>query len=57
VKLQKHKAYQRDGVDYHKFVVVIPPEHVDALGWDSGQELEAVVRKDGLLLRPAEPDD
>lgn len=52
VKLQKRYAYTTAGKDYHKFVVTLPPDQIDGLGWDHGQELEAIPRKDGILLRP-----
>lgn len=57
VKLRKQYAYTANGKDYHKWAVNLPPEHVEALGWEHGQELEAVVRKEGILLRPAKADD
>lgn len=57
MRIHKSKAYNKDGKDYFSWKVSIPPEHVETLGWEHGQELEAVVRKEGLLLRPAKEKD
>ncbi len=57
MKLHKSKAYSKEGKDYFSWKVNIPPEHIADLGWKHGQELEAVTRKEGLLLRPARRDD
>ena len=57
MKLQKTRAYTYGGKDYHKYIVTLPPEHVEQMGWEHGQELEAVPRKDGLLIRPVEEDE
>lgn len=57
MKLQKRYAYTTAGKDYHKFVVILPPDQIDALGWSGGEELESLVRKEGLLLRPKRDAD
>ncbi len=54
VKLQKRYAYTAKGKDYHKYLVTLPPDQVEGLGWAHGADLEAVPRKGGLLLRPKE---
>jgi hypothetical protein len=37
---------------YHKWLISdVPPAIVDELGWQPNQELEAVPRADGLLIR------
>jgi bifunctional DNA-binding transcriptional regulator/antitoxin component of YhaV-PrlF toxin-antitoxin module len=36
--------------EYSKYVVVIPPESVDKLGWKEGQELEEHVQGKKLVL-------
>lgn len=57
MKLHKSKAYSKDGKDYFSWKVNIPPEHIEKMGWEHGQELKAVVKKDGLLLRPAPQEE
>jgi antitoxin component of MazEF toxin-antitoxin module len=39
--------------EYPKYVVVVPPNEVDKLGWKEGQELEHEVADETLLIRPA----
>lgn len=56
MRLTKSKSYRRKGKDYFAWRVNLPTEHVEALGWQHGQELEAVARKGGILIRPAEAD-
>jgi bifunctional DNA-binding transcriptional regulator/antitoxin component of YhaV-PrlF toxin-antitoxin module len=53
VKLQKVVNRVRGENTYHRFQVVLPSEQVEALGWDGGEELEAVKRGDSLVLRRA----
>ncbi len=45
---QKHSEYK--GKDYHKFWVVIPNKLIEKLGWKAGEELEAEVKKDKLII-------
>ena len=45
---QKHAQYE--GKDYHKFWVVIPNKIIEKLGWKAGEELEAEVKKDKLII-------
>ncbi|MGI0085915.1 MAG: AbrB/MazE/SpoVT family DNA-binding domain-containing protein [Nitrososphaerales archaeon] len=58
VKIQKNKAYTYkadDGkkIDHYKYLVTIPESAMAALGWEEGQELKPVVRRDTLVLQPA----
>lgn len=52
MKLQKHLAREIEGKEYFKWVVVIPPEHIEVLGWQEGIELESNVKGDSLVIRP-----
>jgi len=49
------KAGKKRG--YDKWVVVIPPEVVETLGWKKGLELVPTTRGDALTLRPASTAD
>lgn len=53
MKLQKREAYEYKGEPVHKFLVTLPAELVNEQGWEGGEELEAVSRKEGILLRLA----
>jgi hypothetical protein len=43
---------ETEGKEYYKWVIVIPPEQIDRLGWSEGMELDSIVKGDGLLIRP-----
>lgn len=45
---QEHSEYK--GKKYEKFWVVIPSKLIDKLGWKRGQELEAKVKGDKLVI-------
>ncbi len=45
---QKHSEYK--GKEYKKFWVIIPQKIVEKLGWKEGQDLEAEVKKDKLII-------
>lgn len=49
VKLQKQLGRRYGGKDYAKWLVVIPPNLVDKLGWAEGEELDPQI--DGHQLR------
>jgi len=54
VKLQKHLAYKYKGKKHFKFVIVIPEETVNQLGWKTGQELDGVVNNGKLIVKVGE---
>ena len=45
---QKSREYQ--GKEYKKFWVVIPNKVIEKLGWKSGEDLEAEVKDDKLII-------
>lgn len=53
MKLRKQFAYSYKDRDYHKFTVNLPAELVGSQGWTGGEELEALPRKEGVLIREA----
>jgi antitoxin component of MazEF toxin-antitoxin module len=56
MRLQKHKTRKTDSEEYSKYVVVIPREHIEELGWEEGQELEPEVKGKKLLISPRESE-
>jgi bifunctional DNA-binding transcriptional regulator/antitoxin component of YhaV-PrlF toxin-antitoxin module len=46
MKLQRQKAYEYKGKTKYKWVIVIPSEDIEKLGWKEGMELEGVAEKD-----------
>lgn len=50
MKLQKQLSRKVQGKEYPKWVITIPPRKIQALGWKSGEELEAVVKNSKLVL-------
>lgn len=51
MKLQKQLSRRFRGKEYPKWVIVLPPEVVNDLGWKEGQDLSAAVERGSLLLR------
>ncbi len=52
VKLQKQLSRRVGNEEYAKWVVVIPPEQIEKLGWDEGVELESNPKNNNLILKP-----
>lgn len=52
MKLQKQSSRRVGNVEYPKWVVVIPPDKVEELGWEEGIELEADPKDNKLILKP-----
>jgi antitoxin component of MazEF toxin-antitoxin module len=57
MRLQKHFARKVGDKEYSKYVVVIPPEHIEELQWEEGQELEPEVKGRKLILSPKETEE
>jgi antitoxin component of MazEF toxin-antitoxin module len=53
MKLQKQVSRRVEDREYSKYVVVVPPDEVDKLGWKEGQELEHEVKEQTLLIHPS----
>ncbi len=50
MRLQSQISREYKEQQYEKFWVVIPTKLVKALGWKSGQELEAEIKGDKLII-------
>lgn len=50
MRLQKQVSREYQGTKYEKFWVVIPSKVVQKLGWKAGQDLEADIKGDKLII-------
>ena len=50
MRLQSQISREYKGTKYEKFWVVLPSKVVEKLGWRSGQDLEAEVKGDKLVI-------
>ena len=50
MRLQKQLSRKYEGKEYAKYVIVVKPELIEKLGWKEGQELEAEVKGDKLII-------
>jgi len=41
------------GKEYPKYVITLPPRQVEELGWKEGEELEAKIKGNSVILRRA----
>jgi bifunctional DNA-binding transcriptional regulator/antitoxin component of YhaV-PrlF toxin-antitoxin module len=55
MRLQKQLNRVVAEKEYAKYLLVIPPETVEALSWKEGQELDHEIKDKTLLIRKAEP--
>lgn len=52
MKLQKQLSRKVGTKEYPKWVVTIPPNDIENMGWDEGDELEVQIKGDKLILKP-----
>jgi antitoxin component of MazEF toxin-antitoxin module len=52
MKLQKQVNRRVEETEYAKYVVVIPPDRIEKLGWKEGQELDSQVQGGKLMISP-----
>mgnify|MGYP001583841867 CR=1 FL=1 len=51
MRLQKQVSREYQGTKYEKFWVVVPLKIIKSLGWKAGQELEAEVKEENLIVK------
>jgi hypothetical protein len=56
MKLQKRFNRKVGSKEYSKWIVTLSPEDINKLGWHEGQELDAKVKEDRLVLAKAQND-
>lgn len=52
MKLQKRQTRKYEGKDYFKWVVTIPPDEIEELGWKEGMELKQKREGKKLVIEP-----
>jgi antitoxin component of MazEF toxin-antitoxin module len=52
MRLQRQISRIVNGNEYAKWVIVIPPLHIEKLGWNEGMELESYIKGKMLVVRP-----
>jgi len=52
LKLQKQLSRKLGSTEYPKWVVVIPPEKIQELGWEEGIELDMALKDNKLVIKP-----
>lgn len=50
MKLQSHISRKYKNNSYKKFWIIIPRKILEKLGWKTGQELKANIKKNGLVI-------
>ena len=55
MKLQKQLSRKVGNKEYPKWVIIVPPKKVEALGWGEGERLESEVRDRKLIVRRENP--
>jgi bifunctional DNA-binding transcriptional regulator/antitoxin component of YhaV-PrlF toxin-antitoxin module len=52
MRLQKQVNRKVQESQYEKYVVVIPKEHIEELGWEAGEELDGQVQGRRFVIFP-----
>lgn len=50
MRLQKQLSKKIGEKEYDKYVIVVPPKYIKKLKWKHGEELEAEVRGNKLII-------
>lgn len=51
MRLQKQKTREVNGKEYFRWTVVIPPDEVEKLGWEEGDELRLNRKGNKLVIK------
>ena len=51
MKLVANKTRENKGVEYFKYLVVIPNKDIKELNWEKGEELETEVKNGEVVIR------
>lgn len=57
MKLQKQHSYEYEGKEHHKYVITIPKKVIEKVKWKAGDELEAQVRENYLVVKKVEDEE
>ena len=50
MRLQKQKSRKVGDKEYSKYVIIVPPDRIDKLGWQEGEELSDQVQGKKLVI-------
>lgn len=56
MRLIKQKGRDYGDTEYFKYIVVIPNKLIKSLGWKGGEDLEAEVKGDKLVIEKEDDD-
>lgn len=51
MKLQRQLAYKYKDTKHYKWVVVIPENVLNQLGWKAGEDLKPIIDEDKLIIK------
>jgi len=57
MRLQKHKVRKSGDKEYFKWVLIVPPNRIEQLGWREGIELKDEVNGESLCIKPLSKDE
>lgn len=55
MRLQRQVNRVVEDKEYSKYVLIVPPEDVEKLGWEEGEELAHEIKEQALIVRKATP--
>jgi len=55
MRLQKQLSRKVGNKEYPKWVIIVPPKQVDALGWKEAEYLESEINDQELIIRRENP--
>ncbi|MGA2628467.1 MAG: hypothetical protein ABSF63_15565 [Candidatus Bathyarchaeia archaeon] len=50
MRLQKQKSRKVGDKEYSKYVIIVPPDRIDKLGWQEGEELTDQIQGKKLVI-------
>jgi len=56
VRLQKQLSRKVGNIEYPKWVIIVPPKQIDALGWKEGEYLESKINGQELIVKRENPE-
>ncbi len=52
MRLQKQSSRKVGDKEYSKYVIIVPPDRIDRLGWHEGEELTDQIQGNKLVISP-----
>ena len=56
MRLQKQLSRKVSNKEYPKWVIIVPPKQIEALGWKEGEYLDSEINNQELLIRRENPE-